>query len=54
MAISLFVIALSFWNFSRSPGSENVRTLQIVTLLTAGAAIGVFITCFFMWLRKKS
>ena len=54
MIISLFVIALSFWNFSRSEGSETVKTLQIITLLTAGAAIGVFIICFIMWLKKRS
>lgn len=53
MAISLFVIALTFWNFSRLTGSECIRTIHIVTLLTCGAAIGVFLNNLFTMLRNK-
>ena len=53
MAIAFFVIALSFWNFSRVTGSEGIRTIHIVTLLTAGAGIGAFLTNFFLWIRTR-
>jgi hypothetical protein len=53
MAIAFFVIAISFWNFSRLTGSECIRTIHIVTLLTAGAGIGVFLANFFMWIRSR-
>lgn len=53
MAIAFFVIALSFWNFSRVTGSECIRTIHIVTLLTAGVGIGVFLTNFFLWIRTR-
>ena len=51
--ICLFVIALSLWNFSRLTGSECIRTIHIVTLLTAGAGIGVLIVNLFMLIRGK-
>ncbi|HUS00505.1 MAG TPA: hypothetical protein VMY77_02190 [Chitinophagaceae bacterium] len=54
MAIAFFVIALSFWNFSRLTGSDCIRAIHIVTLLTAGAGIGVFLTSFFLWIRTRS
>jgi hypothetical protein len=54
MAIAFFVIAISFWNFSRLTGSECIRTIHIVTLLTAGAAIGVFLVNLFMLIRNRS
>ncbi len=53
MAIAFFVIALSFWNFSQLKGSDCIRTIHIITLLTAGAGIGVFLTSFFMWIRSR-
>jgi hypothetical protein len=54
MAIAFFVIAISFWNFSRITGSECIRTIHIVTLLTAGAGVGVFLTSFLLWIRTRS
>jgi len=54
MAIAFFVIALSFWNFSRLTGSDCIRTIHIVTLLTCGAGIGVFLVSLFMWIRSRS
>lgn len=53
MAIALFVIILSIWNFSRLTGSECIRSVHIITLLTAGAGIGVFLTNLFLWLRNR-
>lgn len=54
MAICLFVIALSFWNFSISTNSDTVSNIQMLTLLIAGAAIGVFITLFVALIKKRS
>ncbi|HMJ46369.1 MAG TPA: hypothetical protein VK498_03525 [Ferruginibacter sp.] len=51
--ISLFVIALSIFNFSRLQGSECIRAIHIVTLLTAGAGIGVMIANIFRLIREK-
>jgi hypothetical protein len=31
----------AFGIFTRSAGSENVRTIQIITLITAGFGLGV-------------
>jgi len=54
MLLALFIIIISFWNFSRLTGSECIRTIHIVTLLTAGAGIGVLLVNFFMWIKLKS
>ena len=54
MAITFFVIAFSFWNFSQLKGSECIRTIHIITLLTAGAAIGTFLVSLFMWFKSRS
>jgi high-affinity K+ transport system ATPase subunit B len=52
MAISFFVIAISFFNFMRLTGSECIRAIHVVTLLVCGIAIGVFISNLFAMLRK--
>lgn len=53
MIISLFVIMASFLNFSNLSGTENIRAIHILTLVTAGVGIGVLLTNFFAWLREK-
>ena len=53
MAIAIFVIVLSFWNFSRLTGSDCIRTIHVITLLTCGAGIGVFLSNLFMLMRKN-
>jgi len=52
MAISFFVMAISFFNFMRLTGSECIRAIHVVTLLVCGIAIGVFISNLFAILRK--
>jgi len=52
MAISFFVMAISFFNFMRLTGSECIRAIHVVTLLVCGIAIGVFISNLFAMLRK--
>jgi hypothetical protein len=53
MAIAFFIIAISFWNFTTLTGSECIRSIHVVTLLTCGAGIGVFLASLFMLLRGK-
>ena len=41
--IPILVIALGISNYSRLTGTENIRAIHIVTLLTIGMAIGVLL-----------
>ena len=54
MGFALFIAAISFYNFSRLTGCDCIRTVHILTLLTCGAAIGIFLTNFFIWLRNRN
>jgi len=54
IAISIFVIILMFWNFSRIPGSDCVRAIHVVTLLACGAAIGALLMNVIMLIRNRS
>jgi hypothetical protein len=54
IAISVFVIILMFWNFSRIQGSDCIRTIHVLTLLICGAAIGVLLMNVIMLLRNRS
>jgi hypothetical protein len=53
LAISGLMAALSFGSFSRLPGNENIRTVQIVTLLACGIALGVFLVTAFSLFRER-
>ena len=53
MAISFFVIAISFFNFNNLSGSECIRPIHVITLLVCGMGIGVFLMNFFALLMKK-
>ncbi|MEO5908364.1 MAG: hypothetical protein ABIP98_04105 [Ginsengibacter sp.] len=53
MAISLFVIIISFFNFERLAGSDCIRAIHVVTLLVCGMAIGIFLMNFLRLLRAK-
>ncbi len=46
MAIAAFVAALAFGNFSRTPGADSVRPIQILSLMTSGAGLGVALALF--------
>jgi hypothetical protein len=51
--ISLFVIMLTFWNFTRIVNSDCIRAIHVVTLLACGAAIGVLLLNLIALLRNK-
>jgi hypothetical protein len=53
MAISVFILVISIFNFEKLAGSECIRTIHIVTLLVCGMAIGLFISSLFAMLRSK-
>lgn len=53
MAISFFVIIISFFNFEKLSGSECIRAIHVVTLLVCGMGIGVFLQNLFGFLRNK-
>jgi hypothetical protein len=52
--IPLFVTALGFYSFLRTPGSENVRNVQIVALLASGMGLGVALAHVKILLGMKS
>jgi hypothetical protein len=54
MGFALFIAAISFWNFSRLTGCNCIRPIHIITLLTCGAGIGVFLSNLFIWLRSRN
>jgi hypothetical protein len=53
MGFALFIAAISLFNFSRISGGECIRVVHIITLLTCGAALGVFLSNFFILIRTK-
>jgi len=51
--ISLVIIVLSFYNFYRAGGAETIKTVQIISLLVCGMAIGIFIKSLVDYFRDK-
>ena len=41
--IPIFVIVLGIGNYARLTGTEDIRAIHIVTLITIGMAIGVLL-----------
>ena len=53
IAISLFVIGITLFNFSKLTGSDCIRAIHIVNLLACGMGIGLFLTNAIALLRNK-
>ena len=53
VAIASLVILLMGVNFSRLTGSDCIRPIHIVTLLTMGAAIGVLLVNIIMLIKNR-
>lgn len=51
--LSAMFAALSFSNFSRIPGAENVHPIQMVSLLTCGMGIGILVFSGVMLWRQR-
>lgn len=53
VAIASLVILLMGVNFSRLAGSDCIRAIHMVTLLTMGAAIGVLLVNIIMLIKNR-
>ena len=53
MAISLFVIVITLFNFSKLTGSDCIRAIHVVNLLICGMGIGLFLTNAIAFVRNK-
>lgn len=51
--IAFVLLALSLGNYARLDGTENIRPIHILTLVTMGIAIGVMLVHIFNIIRKK-
>jgi hypothetical protein len=53
LIISVIVIMLMITNFTRLQGSECIRAIHIVTLVTLGGAIGVLLMNIILMIKSK-
>jgi hypothetical protein len=53
IAISGMIVLITAGNFFRLTGIEYIRPIHVVTLLTCGAAIGVFIMSVALFFKDK-
>lgn len=51
--IAFVLLALSLGNYARLSGTENIRPIHVVTLVTMGVAIGVMLVHIFNIIRKR-
>ncbi len=51
--LPLFVIILGWVNYSRLTGTEQIRAIHIVTLITIGMGLGVLLRNIFTYFRRK-
>jgi len=49
----LMFAAIAFEGFLRTPGSQNVRAVQIVDLIASGACLGVALARIAAWMRER-
>lgn len=52
--IPLFVIFLALSSYSRLTGTENIRAIHVVTLLTMGMGLGILFINVVTYIRNKS
>jgi hypothetical protein len=53
IAISGIAILITAGNYFRLTGTEMIRPIHILTLLTCGAAIGVFIMSIMLFIKGR-
>jgi hypothetical protein len=53
IAIASLIVLLMGVNFSRLNGSNCIRPIHIITLLTMGAAVGVLLINIILLLKSK-
>ena len=47
-----FLLALSIANFARLPGNENIRAIQMVSLIVIGVLLGILLRNLFGLVKK--
>jgi hypothetical protein len=52
--VSLMFAIITFSNFLRSAGAEDVKTVHIVFLLACGMLIGISVTGMIRYLKEKN
>ena len=52
--IPIFVIILALFNYSQLTGTENIRAIHIVTLITLGMGLGILLLNVITYFRNKS
>ena len=52
--VGLIMMCLSFQQFTRLSGIENVKAIHIVTLLGCGAGFGIFIFSLVLLIRNRN
>jgi len=53
IAISIFVISITLFNFSKLRGCDCIRAIHVVNLLACGMGIGVFLTNLIALLKNR-
>ena len=51
--LSLIVIFITIFNFTRIPGSECIRAIHVVTLIALGLGLGVLLASVMLLLKGK-
>lgn len=54
LAVMALVIILMIVNFTRLSGSECIRPIHIVTLITLGAALGIMLVNIIYLIKKRN
>jgi len=52
--IPIFVIIISFFNYTTLSDTENIRAIHIVTLITLGMGLGILLINVITYFRNKS
>ena len=53
LTIGLFVAIISFGNYTRLTGTECIRAIHMVTLITCGMGLGVALVSAIILIRGK-
>jgi hypothetical protein len=53
LILAVLMMGTSFGNYTRLSGTENIRPIHVVTLLTCGVGIGIFLVSLIMLIRSK-
>ena len=53
LVISIFVILTTWMSYLRLTGRENIRPIHILTLITIGIGIGLFLVSLLMMIRNS-